>query len=103
MKPNTITITANGDGTWTVANNGETTATLAVVGSAPSGYLSIDVRPAVPSVLQAIAYGVDTSHRQNGRRTDRIRIDTSSEPNGQLIKGAAPFVCVDITPIAEKP
>ena len=57
-----VRLKANDDGTWDIVTDDgvgvQVLATLAIVGG-PSNYLSIDVRPATPSTMQAIAFGVN--------------------------------------------
>lgn len=95
MHEYSVRLKANDDGTWDIiADDGVGTplATLTIEGG-PNDYLSIDVRPATPSTMQAIAYGSTGTLA----RTDRVSIDTR-ETNGQLREGSTPFVCVDISP-----
>ncbi len=88
---NTITISPTASGAFAICQDGKRIATLVVVPTGPSGNVSIDVQPARQSKVQAIAFGADTSGE------DRLVFRTD-RPNGQIRKGAMPFVCVDISP-----
>ncbi len=90
--PIIIRINDNDDGTFEVTMNGEPVAKLT---AAPMGrrQLSLDVQPVGPAQLRAIAFGADPV-------LDEDRFTLGPEPNGQIRKGARPFVCVCVEPVA---